>query len=545
MEIPQPEKKITKIEYNIYCKLFGSNLVRLNISECKNSKILLSIPMQLSGDLDKLNSSSGYFNDICYTSTSDSGTDITLGDRRYQYVEGGQIVCQENCFFAYYNSTIKYADCFCDAKESSSNFENMNINKDGLYQNFDDSYNKKGSNNFGVTSCNVLNSTENIKSNTGFYLLLVILAIFIIVFIIFCSKGYNLLRNKMDEIIYKKFKNKSFSINQKITDNNSKKRKKKNKVMNKIVINNQIFVNNVNKIINKSKSKKNLKKGNISKNKKISQHKLKNAKLNKIKTSSSSINNFLNKHQNIIGTNKISHVKLYNNCKPDTDYELNWLLYEEALRFDKRTNCDYYGALIKSKQLFIFTFCSFNDYNSGIIKKFIFFLSFALHYAVNAFFFDDDNMHQIFEDEGKFNFEYQISYILYSAIISNFALRIMLQTLVLTDKDLLAVKIQETKTMAINMKKQKLKCIKIKYTLFFILNFILLWLCWYYLTCFNAIYKNTQIYLIENTFISFGFSFFYPFVINIFPVLFRGCAIHSSSKQQKCLYKFSQVIQVL
>ena len=49
---------------------------------------------------------------------------------------------------------------------------------------------KRGSNNFGVTSCNVLNSTENIKSNTGFYLLLVILAIFIIVFIIFCSKGY-------------------------------------------------------------------------------------------------------------------------------------------------------------------------------------------------------------------------------------------------------------------------------------------------------------------------------------------------------------------
>ena len=133
MEIPQPEKKITKIEYNIYCKLFGSKLVRLNISECKNSKILLSIPMQLSGNLDKLNSSSGYFNDLYYTSTSDSGTDITLGDRRYQYVEGSQIVCQENCFFANYNSTIQYADCFCNAKESSSDFGNMNINKEGLY----------------------------------------------------------------------------------------------------------------------------------------------------------------------------------------------------------------------------------------------------------------------------------------------------------------------------------------------------------------------------------------------------------------------------
>ena len=49
--------------------------------------------------------------------------------------------------------------------------------------------------------------------------------------------------------------------------------------------------------------------------------------------------------------------------KPDTDYELNWLSYEEALKFDKRSNCDYYSSLLRSKQLFIFTFCSFNDYN--------------------------------------------------------------------------------------------------------------------------------------------------------------------------------------
>ena len=64
---------------------------------------------------------------------------------------------------------------------------------------------------------------------------------------------------------------------------------------------------------------------------------------------------------------------------------MNWLSYEFALIFDKRTNCDYYGALIKSKQLFIFTFCSFNDYNSGIIKKFIFF--FFLLYIIQQMHF--------------------------------------------------------------------------------------------------------------------------------------------------------------
>ena len=65
------------------------------------------------------------------------------------------------------------------------------------------------------------------------------------------------------------------------------------------------------------------------------------------------------------------------------------------------------------------------------------FLSFALHYTVNALFFDEANMHQIYEDKGQFNFEYQTPFIISSAIISNFVMRIILHTLVLTDKDIL------------------------------------------------------------------------------------------------------------
>ena len=95
------------------------------------------------------------------------------------------------------------------------------------------------------------------------------------------------------------------------------------------------------------------------------------------------------------------------------------------------------------------------------------------------------------------------------------------------------------------MKKTKLKCMKIKFAIFFILNFILLVLFWYYLTCFNAIYQNTQVYLIENTFISFAFSLFYPFIINIFPTIFRMSSIHSSNKNKRYSYKLSQIIQLI
>jgi hypothetical protein len=121
----------------------------------------------------------------------------------------------------------------------------------------------------------------------------------------------------------------------------------------------------------------------------------------------------------------------------------------------------------------------------------------------------------------------------------------MMHFLVLTDKDILQVKLQQSKDLAIKMKNIKLKLMKVKFTIFFILNFILLGLFWYYLTCFNAIYKNTQTYLIINTFISFGFSLFYPIIINIFPAMIRMCAINSSNKDQKYCYRISQILQLI
>ena len=106
------------------------------------------------------------------------------------------------------------------------------------------------------------------------------------------------------------------------------------------------------------------------------------------------------------------------------------------------------------------------------------------------------------------------------------------------------VRHQNTYELALNMKKRILKCINIKFAIFFVLNFFLLILFWFYLTCFNAIYNNTQIYLIENTLISFGISLFYPFIINIFPTILRMNSLSKKNSKQ-CLYKTSQILQFL
>ena len=135
IDIKQVGMKIPKIEYSVFCKLNGSNLVKLNLSVCENSKISLSIPIEISENLDKLNTSSDYFNDICYSSTSDSGTDISLKDRQKEFVKGNKTICQEECDFSDYNYDIKRTTCSCELKESSDSFADMNINMAKIYKN--------------------------------------------------------------------------------------------------------------------------------------------------------------------------------------------------------------------------------------------------------------------------------------------------------------------------------------------------------------------------------------------------------------------------
>ena len=49
------------------------------LSICQNTKISLSVPIEITdNNLDKLNKSSKYCNDMCYITKSESGTDIIL-----------------------------------------------------------------------------------------------------------------------------------------------------------------------------------------------------------------------------------------------------------------------------------------------------------------------------------------------------------------------------------------------------------------------------------------------------------------------------------
>ena len=513
-------KTIPKIEYDIYYQNNDKNLLKF---EKLNTSVLCDtfdfyFPINLSENIDKLNLNSKYYNDMCTPGTSEFKTDMTLEDRKKEYYNNikKNNIFQDGCFLSEYDHANLIAKFSCENENKNTQLININI--------------KKGFMNLGILkckSCNVFNFITNIKSNIGLIIMVCIIFIFIIILIIFGFKGFNSLKNKIDETINKKFKGKA---------NNTK-----NKINSKIFDNNN--TNNNNKIKNNIKRHKT----NSSKRK----HKNRNIIIRGNSKNLSHINlksnNSLKNNTFILGTsadnNKVKTKTLKQSVKPDSDYEFNWLTYEQALKHDKRRFLDYYCSLIKRKQLFIFSFFPLNDNNSMVIKIFVFFLAFSLHYAANALFFTNSNIHKIYDDKGKFNFTYQLNYIIFSCLISTFILKLIVHFLVLTDKDIIEIKNKLNKAAAINMKQQQLKKIIAKFVIFFIIVLALLLFIAYYISCFHIIYINSNIYLLENSFISLGFSCFYPFIICLFPVIFRACSL--KRKNMNCLYKFSQILQII
>jgi hypothetical protein len=138
IDIEQDKMKIPKILYYVYSKLNATNLIKLNLSFCQNEKIDLFIPVIISNDenIDEFNTSSGYYNDICYKVKSEYNTDILRKDRQKEYIKYNKTLCQENCEFIEYNYNIKKAKCSCNVKGSFSSSDDFIINPKELFNNF-------------------------------------------------------------------------------------------------------------------------------------------------------------------------------------------------------------------------------------------------------------------------------------------------------------------------------------------------------------------------------------------------------------------------
>ena len=536
-DIKEEGMNIPKIEYEVYYPFSDDKITKLDLTVCKDMKIDVSLPISITDDLEKYNTSSDYYNDLCSKATSKVGTDITLKDRQKEFIDQNMTLCEEDCNLKDYDYKNEIAKCSCNMKISLPFIEDIVFDKNKLYKKFTDIKNIA---NLNLMKCykKVLKK-ESLKKNYGFFIILIIIVIFFVILILFCFKYFSVLKNVVLKIVEtKKYLSKI-------------KNEKSNKSNNKI--NEQININRINK---KAKRKSQiLLNQNENKNNDILVLSNKNKKRKKRKTEILQANNLLNlniKRNSINNENKrssvanlISNQKYidYKNILEFNDYELNALTYEKALINDKRTYIQYYISLLRKNHLVIFAlYCNEREYNSQIIKIFLLFFFFAVHITTNTIFFGETSIHEILIEEGDFNFIYQLPQIIYSSLISAI-IGVIIKYLSLSEDKIIGIK-REKKIKDLDKRVEALfNSLKIRFTLFFILTFIFLLFFMYYITCFCCIYEHTQIHLIKDSMISFGLSLIYPFGIYLIPGIFRIPALRAKKKDKKYLYKLSLLIQ--
>ena len=607
-DIKIDELKISYIQYEIYHPYSKNKLdldICSNVSIYINAPISISSDLEslynslINSGYNLFNSSDSFYNDICSTYTSEKGADISLNDRKneiYNKIKNNTL-CQNNCTFMSYNSTAKKSKCECtvQTEDIKSNFNIQNIKNlitDSLINTLKNA-------NFLVLKCyKLIFSLKDIIKNIGFYIMTLLFlgnnALMILYFILGGKKTHQLIleiifykknsdiiknikksKNLKTEIKPKNNNNKIKIYQAKIASKDTKKlknsinnnkenninlikhrrlkskneppsKKKNNKKRfnnsssNLYKSNNKIKISNTNESTIEKKAKKFLNSNSINNNESIKQ------KNNKSKFYKNEINNNRNIYFSSVDIIKIQ--KKNSNLNKEYNYlndqELNTLPYELAIKLDKRSYFEYYFSLLKKKHLILFTFSPSKDYNLIYIKISLFLISFSLYFTVNGFFFTDESMHNVYINNGNFDIFYQFSQIIYSSLIPSI-LYAILRLLSLSENDILKLKQEKNLTDMIQKSENVENCLKVKCIIFYIASFLIMGFFWYYISCFCAVYKNTQIILIEDTLISFGISMIYPCAINLLPGIFRIPALRDSKKNKKCIYKTSIYISFI
>ena len=598
MDLYNEEYDQTYVYYEIYHPIEHK---QLNLSLCDDLTITISTPIDLDDDSIKLyesllqsgynifDSSDDFYNDICATYTTVNGTDMLIEDRKKSIYSttGNKSMCQTGCQFVLYNTTTKKSVCDCDVQTEmiTEDMSNIEFSTKQLASEFLSTIKNS---NFRVLKCYKLAiDTKKLFKNIG----RIIMTIFFIIYLIslFCyiikerkkiDMFINLIIKSKEDFFTLNFGEKGEKIN--IKSKPTKKEKenksnKKNKDNSKSKTKSKTEPKKKSKSNSKSKSKK---KGKNFPPKKRSANKNKNNKKNELinstkrtinKNTISPLNNSSDDKKISINIYPISNVKLkkteknkiydikgeksnskMNNKKTKNkenyeglnDEELNSLEYNIAVFVDKRTYFQYYWSLLKKKQLILFTVLPANDYNLFSLKVGLFILSFSLYFTINGFFFDDSTMHKVTESNGKYDIIYQIPQILYSSVISAI-INMLLKKLSLSEKSLLSLKQEKDLKKAKKLSTNIRRCIIVKFIIFFILSNILLLFFWYFISCFCAVYTNTQTVLIKDTMISFCLSMLYPFGINLLPGFFRIPALRDEKKNSKYMYNFSGYVALI
>ena len=563
------EKSITnKVQYVVY----DENNNELDLSVCNDEKIKINYAIRNDtaldttklksfGDkgIDILNSSDPFFNDICYSYSSEGGSDIILKDRISDIYQNFS-VCDSGCNYESIDTVQMTVACSCSISNDTDSDEedddsSLNL-KDILLNLFEDST-------FGVIKCfNLVFDISNKKNNIGFWLFSIIIICHIPLYIMFLLKGISPIKEfiinemkkyhyyidlgtppkkKIKKITLKKFPNQNVKTrNNELTEGTDERfnvlTPKKIKYFKKSI---ELQIQHNNLIEHNDYSKRTETNDILSKNS--------NRNLNKEKGNKNIIQQY---HLIQLDANNINK-----NKKPlESNYHLDNYEYETAIEYENRTFWRILYIIILSKDNILNTFLLKFPLESQPLRICLLLFSYTSDLALNTLFYFSDNISDKYHYSGNNLFWFTLFNNILISVISTI-LSIILGSILesmIDSKESIEDKFKEEekkmredpKYHVTNERKEEillsvnktLRKLKIKMVIFVIIDFIILLFFFYFTTAFCSVYQNTQTSWITDAVVSIIISF--PIEIAIALVI---TIVYKIAIKYRCkfLYKIS------
>ena len=160
--------------------------------------------------------------------------------------------------------------------------------------------------------------------------------------------------------------------------------------------------------------------------------------------------------------------------------------------------------------------------------------------AFTALFFNDSIMRALYIYRGNTNAAVHVPNIVLSSLCS-FIACLIVRYVCLNERDISKIKSERNSDNRIALVEKARRSAGIKLYVLFGISAVLIALCWYYVSAFCAIFKNSQKNYLINFVICFIVCNLWPFVTSIIPTIMRRKALDNNNE---CLYKASQIVSI-
>ena len=561
--------------YSFYDSLTGK---KLNISDkCKESKVVIqsniisilessnninieNILKLTQQNINLFNKDDDFYTDICYHYESPNGKDVTLRDRIKEFFPNITL-CNEGCTSKGVNLTSMSAICQCSFNDFvNEKFFTRNAFLSRAMEEFAEMYYHS---NLLLLKCykDVFNFKYLIKNTGGFIILFIIISETILVILFYWNSFINintyifmLINLYFSYLDHKYYQSNKRSIDHLIDCREPPPLKKKIKKGNNIIYQNNmnIIKLNINNINTKDRN------SNDSKNSLNSFHVYK--KFKKLRTIDNSIKqknkdkdkrkltlfNSSSKKFNL----KSSDIKKKTEMKKINNYIVHYLStdademdFDDAYKLDKRKYFQFLWERIKHSILLIGIFLVKEPLKPNTIKIILFLMNVNLYFFINGLFINENYISEVYNEENSslLSFTKRANYNFFYTTMTGFIIGIIINCIFVEEKKLKAL-FKREKGNKIIIKNESIiiiQKIKSRYSLFFIIAYIISFFSWYYINCFNNVYPHIKgEWIISSICFILTMQILFPLVLSIVETNIRYLSFKCKSEK---LFKISQI----